>query len=114
MIQRKEYLDLLKKWKDDQVIKVITGIRRCGKSTLLGSDAVYQDRLNAVCKAMAAENLDAMLIYADREHGSNFGYFTGFEPRFEEACLVIHRDGTAWIMLGNESLKMHQYSRIPV
>ena len=40
MIQRKEYLELLKKWKDDQVIKVITGIRRCGKSTLL---ALYQD-----------------------------------------------------------------------
>jgi len=35
MIQRKEYLDLLKKWKDEQVIKVITGIRRCGKSFLL-------------------------------------------------------------------------------
>ena len=31
MIQRKEYLDLLKKWKDDQVIKIITGIRRCGE-----------------------------------------------------------------------------------
>ena len=42
MIQRKEYLDLLKKWKGEQVIKVITGIRRCGKSTLL---ALYQDYL---------------------------------------------------------------------
>lgn len=78
------------------------------------SDAVYEARLAAVCSVMESENLDAMLIYADREHGSNFGYFTGFEPRFEEACLVLHRDGKAWIMLGNESLKMHQYSRIPV
>lgn len=42
MIQRKEYLDLLKKWKDEQVIKVITGLRRCGKSTML---ALYQDYL---------------------------------------------------------------------
>ena len=33
MVQRKEYLDLLKKWKDEDVIKVVTGIRRCGKST---------------------------------------------------------------------------------
>lgn len=35
MIERKEYLDFLKKLKDKQIIKVITGIRRCGKSTLL-------------------------------------------------------------------------------
>ncbi|MBE6031236.1 MAG: ATP-binding protein [Clostridiales bacterium] len=35
MVQRKEYLNQLIKWKDDNIIKVITGIRRCGKSTLL-------------------------------------------------------------------------------
>lgn len=35
MIQRKEYIQELLSWKDEQVIKVITGVRRCGKSTLL-------------------------------------------------------------------------------
>lgn len=35
MVLRKEYLDELIRWKDDKVIKVVTGIRRCGKSTLL-------------------------------------------------------------------------------
>lgn len=34
MIQRKEYLDNLIALKDKQIIKVITGVRRCGKSTL--------------------------------------------------------------------------------
>lgn len=34
MIERKEYLDFLKKLKDKNIIKVVTGIRRCGKSTL--------------------------------------------------------------------------------
>ena len=34
MIERNEYLDELKRWKDKDLIKVITGIRRCGKSTL--------------------------------------------------------------------------------
>jgi len=34
MIERTEYLDLLKRFKDKDLIKVITGIRRCGKSTL--------------------------------------------------------------------------------
>ncbi len=35
MIERNEYLDVLKRFKDKDLIKVITGIRRCGKSTLL-------------------------------------------------------------------------------
>ena len=35
MIQRKDYLNQLISWKDEQVIKVITGIRRCGKSTMI-------------------------------------------------------------------------------
>ena len=34
MIQRDEYLRFLLGWKDQQIIKVISGIRRCGKSTL--------------------------------------------------------------------------------
>ena len=34
MIERLEYLEELKRWKDKDVIKVVTGIRRCGKSTL--------------------------------------------------------------------------------
>jgi predicted AAA+ superfamily ATPase len=35
MIERKEYMDRLIGYRDKQVIKIITGIRRCGKSTLL-------------------------------------------------------------------------------
>ncbi len=34
MLERKEYLDFLVKLKDKKIIKVVTGIRRCGKSTL--------------------------------------------------------------------------------
>ena len=44
LIQRKEYLDKLIAFKDKQLIKIVTGIRRCGKSTLL---ALYQDWLRS-------------------------------------------------------------------
>lgn len=44
MVERKEYLERLTRWRDEQVIKVITGIRRCGKSTLL---LQYQELLKA-------------------------------------------------------------------
>ena len=35
MILRTEYLEKLTQWKDKDIIKVITGVRRCGKSTLM-------------------------------------------------------------------------------
>jgi predicted AAA+ superfamily ATPase len=42
LIQRKTYLDQLIQWKEKQLIKVVTGVRRCGKSTLL---SLYMDYL---------------------------------------------------------------------
>ena len=42
MIKRKEYLKQLLSWKDQNIIKVLTGIRRCGKSTIL---KLYQEYL---------------------------------------------------------------------
>jgi len=44
MIQRKEYLNKLISFREKQVIKVITGVRRCGKSTLL---FLYMDYLKS-------------------------------------------------------------------
>ena len=42
MVNRKEYLDWLIRWRELQLIKVITGVRRCGKSTLF---SLYIDYL---------------------------------------------------------------------
>ena len=45
MVERKEYLEKIKKWKDKDLIKVVTGIRRCGKSTLF---ELYIDYLKSI------------------------------------------------------------------
>lgn len=42
LIPRKQYLDTLVRLKDKQLIKIVTGIRRCGKSTLFD---LYQEYL---------------------------------------------------------------------
>ncbi len=34
MIAREKYLSQLRQWKDKNVIKVITGVRRCDKESL--------------------------------------------------------------------------------
>ena len=41
-IERPEYLEWLKQWKEQQIIKVVSGVRRCGKSTLF---EIYKDWL---------------------------------------------------------------------
>ena len=42
------------------------------------------------------------MVYADREHSANLAFLTGFDPRFEEALLVLAPDGDPAILLGNE------------
>lgn len=42
MVERTEYIEKIKAWREEKVIKVVTGIRRCGKSTLLRQ---YRDYL---------------------------------------------------------------------
>lgn len=43
-IQRPQYEDFLNRWRDKNVIKVITGVRRCGKSTVM---EMFQQKLRA-------------------------------------------------------------------
>ncbi|GHU80045.1 hypothetical protein FACS1894145_5560 [Bacteroidia bacterium] len=42
LIERKEYIDKLLSYKDKDIIKVVTGLRRSGKSTLL---ELFKNRL---------------------------------------------------------------------
>ena len=52
MIDRPRYLEWLNRWKDRPVIKVVTGLRRCGKSSVL---MLFQERL--LKQGVAAENI---------------------------------------------------------
>ena len=58
MVQRKEYLDKLISWKDEQVIKVVTGIRRCGKSTLFELYREYLRRSGVSDKQIVTVNFE--------------------------------------------------------
>ncbi len=71
--------------------------------------AEMRGRLAALRAAMAARGLDRLVIYGDREHCANLLWATGFDPRFEEALLVIAPDAAA-LMAGNECLPYTQVS----
>ena len=89
MIQRKEYLDLLKKWKDEQVIKVITGIRRCGKSTLL---ALYQEYLRSQSVA------DDQIIYVNFEE-LEYEDLLDYKALYNYIKSRLHPEKTTYIFL---------------
>lgn len=58
MIQRNVYLEQLKRWKDKPFIKVVTGIRRCGKSTLFDLFMQYLRKAKVSQKQIIFLNLE--------------------------------------------------------
>ena len=64
--------------------------------------AVYAARLERLRERAAERGYDALVLYADREHSANVAWLTGFDPRFEEAILVVRPDGAPTLLVGNE------------
>lgn len=64
----------------------------------------YQQRLDALQAQMRASQYDFLVVYGDREHFANIAYLTGFDPRFEEALLLLDTEGRRWLLVGNECM----------
>jgi hypothetical protein len=60
LVQRTEYLEKLIQWKGEQVIKVVTGIRRCGKSTLLAQFQEYLRRNGVSDEQIVSVNFEEL------------------------------------------------------
>jgi hypothetical protein len=65
---------------------------------------LYRARPSQTIERMRAERIDVLLVYADREHCANLLYLTGFDPRFEEALLLLSASGGRKLLVGNECL----------
>jgi hypothetical protein len=64
--------------------------------------AEYERRLQALRERAEARRLDALVVYGDREHAANLAFLTGFDPRFEEALLLLKGDALPVLVVGNE------------
>ena len=83
-IERKEYLDWLVRWREQQIIKVVSGVRRCGKSTLF---AIYRDWL-------LSQGVDERQIIAiDYEH------LTGYRALYDYIKGLLLPDRMNYIFL---------------
>jgi len=63
--------------------------------------------------ALRRAGTDWLVVYADREHFGNMMFLTGFEPRFEEALLLLGRKGERVLVTGNESESYAPLARLP-
>lgn len=63
---------------------------------------LYAARLEGLRERMDERGYARLVVYADREHSANLAYLTGFDPRFEEALLVVAPTGDPAILVGNE------------
>jgi Xaa-Pro aminopeptidase len=75
---------------------------------------LYAARIGRLRERMEDGDLDRVVVYADREHSANLAYLTGFDPRFEEAILLLGPDGDPAILVGNECFGMAGAAPLPM
>ncbi len=87
----------------------MVGLEHVGVPPLLVPDerpvlptAEYEQRLAVLGQRVEAE---VVVVYADREHFANLSFFCGFDPRFEEALLVL-APGKRSLVVANEGLSL--------
>lgn len=63
----------------------------------------FATRLDQLRARMDARRLTHLLVYGDREHFANLAWISNFDPRFEEAVLILRADGSRpLLVVGNE------------
>lgn len=88
MINREKYMNKLLTYKDTEFIKVITGIRRCGKSSLL---KLFMNKLKE-------ENSKANVIYMNFE-SFEFDKIIDYKDMYNEIEKQIKGEGKNYILL---------------
>ena len=74
MIQRKEYLDQLISWREKQLIKVVSGVRRCGKSTMFALFIEYLKSTGVSDEQIISVNLENIDFDSLLDYKSLYNY----------------------------------------
>lgn len=101
MVERKNYLQKLAAWKDENIIKVVTGIRRCGKSTLLGLYREYLKENGVSGEQIVSVNFEELENEALQNYKALYSYLN------ERLC----RDKMTYIFL-DEIQKVEGFEKV--
>ncbi|MFL5680075.1 MAG: hypothetical protein ACJ77B_05690, partial [Chloroflexota bacterium] len=74
----------------------------------------YPQRIEQLRSRMTKRGLDVIVLWADREHSAGISFLTGFDPRFEEAILVVGADGDPAVLVGNECFGLAGAAPLPM
>jgi hypothetical protein len=77
-------------------------------------DSVYRARLDRLRDRAEDLGYDHVVIYADREHSANLAYLSGFDPRFEEALMIVGTGGRPLVLVGNECVGTAEAAPLPM
>jgi len=72
----------------------------------------YEFRIAKVKEIMEKRCLSNIIVYGDREYFSNIEFLTGYDPRFEEALLIIPLDDIPTLVVGNEGYAYSKISKV--
>ena len=61
-----------------------------------------EERLMKCREMMDSRNLTHLIVYGDKEYFANLMYLAHFDPKFEEALLIISSKDAPLILVGNE------------
>jgi Xaa-Pro aminopeptidase len=76
--------------------------------------SIHAVRLERLRTRAADRGYDRLVFYADREHSANLAWLSGFDPRFEEAILVLGATGRPVLLTGNECIGLARVAPLPV
>ena len=94
MVKRQQYLEKLKKLKDLQIIKVVTGFRRCGKSTLLTQFEEYLKECGVESSQIISINFEKI----------EFEHLQNYKAMYDYVVDRLHPEKTTYIFLDEVQL----------
>lgn len=102
MIPRKKYLEKLRQWKDEDVIKVVTGVRRCGKSTLLN---MFRDVL--IKEYKVSDDCIISINFEDLQYDD----ITDYKKLYDHIYPKLKKDTMTYVFL-DEVQKVDEFQKV--
>lgn len=124
MINREHYIKPVRSFYDSDLIKIITGVRRCGKSVILEqirqeiaqkTDNIIQLNFEDRRVSSSIKNADDLIKYVDehKKEGKCYLFFDEIQTldNWQEACKTLRLDNSLFITGSNSKLLSKEFTK---